>query len=174
MSSQLDLNIRLWAMWCHLSGLICIPALVIFIPTLGLGAIWSTIVILVFPWLIPTIFWLASRQLHPFVDLAGRTTVNEVSSVFLAGLCLISLQMFLLERGLRRSGISSVSSFQSNAEGLVMLIALVLTLVISITHFSLSVNAASRAYKGEVYCYPMAIDFIKGVKQLSADLSKKP
>lgn len=172
MSSQLDLNIRLWAMWCHLSGLICTPALVIFIPTLGLG-VMSAIVILVFPWLIPTILWLTSRQLHPFVDLAERTTVNEVLSVFLAALCLIPLQLFILARSLSRTGISYVSSFQSNAENIVVLIAFILTLIISITHFFMSINAAGHAYKGEVYSYPMAIDFIKEVKRLSADLTKK-
>jgi uncharacterized protein len=173
MSGQLDFSIRLWAMWCHLSGLICIPALAIYVPMLNLGAVWSTIVLLSIPWLIPTIVWLTSRHLHPFVDLAGRTTINEVLSVFLVGLCLIPLQVFLLGKGLSSIGTPD-SSFQSKAESAVMLIAVTLTIIISITHFSLSIYAAVRAYRGEVYCYPMAIDFIKGVKQLCADLSKNP
>lgn len=173
MSGQLDLKIRLLAMCCHLSGLICIPALAIYVPMLGLGATGSKIVALVLPWMIPTIFWLAARQSHPFVDLAGRTTVNEVLSVFLVGLCLIPIQMFLLEKGLKGIGVSSGSSL-SNAESVVMFVAFVLTIVISITHFCLSINAALHAYKGEVYSYPVTIDFIKGVKQLSTDLSNNP
>ena len=167
MSNQLDSKIRLWAMLCHLSGLAWTP---LTLPVLSLGMPLSSIIILVFPWLIPIIFWLNFRQLHPFVDLAGRTTVNAALSVFLIGLCLIPLQLFLLARGLKRIGINS--EYDATTENVLMLIAFTLTITISITHFCLSIYAAARAYQGEVYCYP-SINFIKGVEQLSADLSKK-
>jgi uncharacterized protein len=168
MSSQLDFNIRLWAMWCHLSGLAWTPILTL--PILSLGIPWSWIVALVFPWLIPIIFWLTSRQLHPFVDLAGRTTVNAALSIFLIGLCLIPLQLFLLERGLKRIG--SSSGLQGDIESMLMIIGFILTLIISITHFFMSIHAAIRAYQGEIYCYPIPINFIRGIDQLSADLSR--
>ncbi len=180
MTDRLDRKIRLRAMWCHLSGLAWIPGVALYIldRSHGWGTVWFwLVVLLVLPWLIPIISWRNSRRLHPFVDLAGRTTINAASSAFLAYWCLTIPVSFLLSRSLIFSNYDYPNpSNSSDLERSILLglgiFGLILAVIIVMAHFCMSIYAAIRAYRGKIYCYP-SFNFIKGVKQLSADLSKK-
>ncbi len=171
----LDRSIRLRAMWCHLSGLtwILLQALSLSISYLSFnfsGAsghtsnyirdfLYSLILVASslssFPFIFPLIFWLLNRRMHPFVDRAGKETINYTVGVFFQFLIFLVLVMF----------ISLVVCGVSNNEGTLLTTLAILSAIgiaaIVLTQIATSIYAAIRASKGEVYNYPFTVKIFR-------------
>ena len=113
----LDRSVRLRAMWCHLSGMFWIilnlfTLLLVSIDPLLSGEssfvfrnIVSTIVSTAYvfsamPFIMPLGFWLFNRRMHPFVDLAGKATINYTVGILLQSIVLFFIDGLYLFCGL--------------------------------------------------------------------------
>jgi uncharacterized Tic20 family protein len=174
MNNSLSPEIRSRAMWCHLSGLTwlflkLIGLLFFYVfsllqlrdPFLGsLLMLWPG-VDLILPFLVPSAVWLLNRRIHPFVDLAGKATLNVLltMTVQISSLVLLGIFMLLTTCGMMSKGVSSATT-----NGLLVTFSLIVALpilLILLTHIATTIYAAFRAQKGEVYSYPMTIKFFK-------------
>jgi uncharacterized Tic20 family protein len=174
MNNSLSQEIRYRAMWCHLSGLTWL-----FIKPIGLlllygftllhlgDSVFGNMLILwkvadlILPFLIPSAVWLFNRRLHPFVDLAGKATVNFLLTITVQIASLMLLGIFMI---LTTCGVFPKSILNGNIYILLVTFAVIVVipiLLILLTHIATTIYAAFRAYKGEVYTYPMTIKFFK-------------
>jgi uncharacterized protein len=175
MNNLLSQKIRYRAMWCHLSGLtwlllkIVSPLLFYAFSLLSsssssvagnLFGLW-VIANLLLPFIIPISFWRINRRLHPFVDLAGKATVNFFLTISLQIFGLMLLGAFML--GTTCGVLPKIVSNDTIGILLFTFAAIVVLpiLLILIFHIAATIYAAFRAYKGEVYTYPMTIKFFK-------------
>ncbi|NLT15568.1 MAG: DUF4870 domain-containing protein [Clostridiales bacterium] len=83
----------------------------------------------------PLIVWLIKKDEDPFVDDQGKESLNFQ----------ISMTLYILIAALF----------------IVVLIGILLVIALVILHIVLVVIASIRAYKGELYRYPLTIRFIK-------------
>jgi uncharacterized Tic20 family protein len=155
----LDRSICRRAMWCHLSGLTWLylqplnPLLILNnSPSLQgeLFKYWMFAVFLL-PFFIPFLLWRINRRLHPFVDLAGKATVNFILTIFFQFIILISLDFLI---SVMSCGVGYVFALSLFANVLMVGSGLIL-----LTHFVSTIYAAIRATRGEVYNYPFAMTF---------------
>jgi uncharacterized protein len=174
MNNSLSQEIRYRAMWCHLSGLTWL-----FIKPIGLlllygftllhlgDSVFGSMLILwnvadlILPFLIPIAVWRFNRRLHPFVDLAGKATVNFLFTITVQIVSLILLGTFML---LTTCGVFSKGVANGTINILLLTFAAIVIipiLLILLTHIATTIYAAFRARKGEVYTYPMTIKFFK-------------
>ena len=165
---QLDRSIRIRAMWCHLSGL----GILVQIINFGIIYIMSILVsdnsnnnirnlvyILIqissslssFPFVLPLIFWLLNRKMHPFVDRAGKDTINYTIGVF-CQLIIFSIIVIFISLV-----VCGKSPHDSTLLGTLLLLGTIGLAAIFITNIATSIYAAIRASKGEVYNYPFAV-----------------
>lgn len=108
---------RNWAMFCHLSGL---ASLIVVIPLAG---IW-----------VPLIIWLAKRNEFPFVDRAGKETLNFQ----------ISCAIYWLITGLL----------------IFVFIGFILLPIVILFWFIFTIIGTVRAANGDDYRYPLTIRLI--------------
>ena len=109
---------RMWALWCHLS------ALVILVPFLPLGNIG-----------LPLILWLLKKKGRPFVDAAGKESINfQLSMTLYVIIALLLLFVFF---------------------------GLLFIFVILVFNMLLVVYASIKTSQGEYFRYPATIRFIK-------------
>jgi uncharacterized protein len=112
-----DKKARQWAMFCHVSGL-----------TLFLGIPFGNI-------LAPLVLWLLKKDVHPFVDDAGKESLNFQISVTLYSLGAIALTFILI--------------------GFPILILLAIADIVYV------IRATLQADKGRSFQYPFTIRFVK-------------
>lgn len=169
-NSTLDRKVRRRAMWCHLSGifwivLYCLVFFVLFVtsklPTSTTNLIfeqgliillWISSLFATFPFLMPILFWLINRRLHPFVDQAGKATIKYTRAVFIQFISLMSLTLFIsfMTCGVTKSEEATITTF--------FLLAGIGTAAIVITNITTTIRAAIHASRGEVYKYPFTIE----------------
>lgn len=106
-----------WAMWCHLAGL----ASVIGIPFANIIA--------------PLIIWQVKKDEHPFIDQAGKASLNFQISMTIYSLAAIPLVFVFV--------------------GIFLLIAIAVVDIVFV------ILAALKANSGEAYKYPLSIRFLK-------------
>lgn len=172
-NSTLDQKVRRRAMWCHLSGifwivLYCLVFFVAFaistslIPNTNsifqqgvMFLVWIASLFATFPFLIPILFWLINKDLHPFVDQAAKATVNYTIAVCIQFISLMALTFF----------ISFVACGVTKSEGAVITTFLALagigTAAIVIANIATAIYAAIHASRGEVYNYPFSMNIFK-------------
>ena len=170
---QIDRKIRLRAMWCHLSGifwilLYCLIALVVFViprilitdtnlisQQIFMFVIWVISVFATFPFLIPIGFWLFNRRLHPFVDRAGKATINYTIAVCVQFISIFALTFFIsfVTCGIAKNVDIVLTTF--------LALAAIGAAAILIANIVTTIYAAIRASRGEVYHYPLSINLFK-------------
>ena len=169
----LDRKIRLRAMWCHLSGILwiliyCVIYLVVFaIPKLWelninstfgqilMLILWGLSVFATFPFLIPLGFWLVNRNLHPFVDRAGKATINYTIAICIQFISVFALTFFIsfVTCGIANNTNTVLTTFFA--------LAAIGIAAILIANIVTTIYAAIRASRGEVYHYPFSINLLK-------------
>jgi uncharacterized protein len=183
MNNSLSQEIRSRAMWCHLSGLTWLLLKVVgFLllytvsffysslssfsagsPLIGgsLSSLW-VIADLLLPYAVPIFVWRINRNSHPFIDIAGKAAINFIFTISLLIVSLMLLGIFMVGAtcGIFVTNISSSAMF--NALFITFLLIIVLPIIlILLFHVGATIYAAFRAYRGEVYSYPMTIKFLK-------------
>lgn len=174
MNNSLSQEIRYRAMWCHLSGLTWLfikPIGFLFLygftllhlryPALDILSIIWRVAELILLFLIPSAVWLFNRRLHPFVDLAGKATINFLLTITVQIASLMLLGIFII---LTTCGVFSKGVANGTINILLVTFAVIVVipiLLILLTHIATTIYAAFRAHKGEVYTYPMTIKFFK-------------
>lgn len=173
----LDRSIRLRAMWCHLSGLawICLQALSFSISYFSFSfsssviepetpnnirealsaVVFTASFFSSFPFVIPLIFWLLNRKMHPFVDRAGKDTINYTFGVFCQFIIFAILAVFIL------LAVCGVINAGGNLISTVLLLSTIGIAALLLTHIATSIYAAIRASKGEVYNYPFVVNILR-------------
>ena len=167
----LDLSIRLRAMWCHLSGIVGILLQVLSfsssyfsanssgsssdIPNNITDALSAVLLIASslssLPFILPLIFWLFNRRMHPFVDRAGKDSINYTVGVFFQFVIFLILMIFI------SLVVCGVSNNESTLLGTLFVLSAIGIAAIVLTQIAMSIYAAIRASKGEVYNYPFVI-----------------
>jgi uncharacterized protein len=170
---NLPRKVRQYAMWCHLSGIFwiliyCVTFLIVFaVPQLWEPNInstfvqilmliaWGLSIFATFPFLMPLGFWLVNRNLHPFVDRAGKATINYTIAICIQFVSVFSLTFF----------ISFVTCGIYNNQNAVLTTFFALTTIgtaaILIANIVTTIYAAIRASRGEIYHYPFSINLLK-------------
>lgn len=138
-----------WAMWCHLSGLVWI-----ILAPFGLTIPFNLIG--------PIILWLLKKDEHPFIDAAGKESINFQISLTLYWIVAL---MILGVLGMLSLIISRVGADPDQRSGFLVggfgAWSMGVTILFAIFALSLAIAAAVKANKGEFYRYPLTIRIFK-------------
>lgn len=97
----------------------------------------------------PLIVWVFKKKSSPVIEEHGKESINFQLSMLLYGLCMV-LILFILQHTI--AGISS-----DHSKNLMLLVPAVMALFDSI----MVIVAAVKAYKGDLFHYPITIHFIQ-------------
>lgn len=144
---DLDQTVRRWGMWCHLAALAWLPLLII-LPLPFLGGVVVTYVL-----------WQNKKDLHPFIDEQGKSSLNFQISLTLYMVVAVILVGFLL---LLTCGIALTqnSSAVFNWLSLPLFATAAAVFLLIVTQIVLVISAALKAYNGQSYRYPWAQRFL--------------
>jgi uncharacterized Tic20 family protein len=125
--------------------------------------------------ILPIVIWSATKKNGSFIDNSGRNAINFQLSLFLYSviLCLIAIPVLMytifshVPFEAMVNGEDFIANFSmSNLTGIsvVAAIAFGLFCMMKTAEFFLVIYAAVKAANGEIYQYPLTINFIKGEK----------
>jgi uncharacterized protein len=164
--SSMPIGSRRAAMWVHLAGSLCAP-LALALPWLvttrlshgGIGAFIAPYLGL----LLPIGVWRRGRLSHPFVDENGRNAVNFHLSmaVFVTIFLLVATLAIVSLCGGISIHMNKSATLLTNTGMFIFWTALVLLPAQGLSSTCLSFYGATQAAKGQVYCYPFALNFFK-------------
>jgi uncharacterized Tic20 family protein len=157
--NYLPIQARLLAALCHLSGLLWMPGVVIYLG-IFLGSMWGSdgnhggtipvwyggLLLLIF--CLPVLLWLLTHRVHDFVDRAGKESVNAQFSVLLYCVGL----MFL-------GGISCGISSSMPLFSVVSIIMMCCFLIGIMIYLAATTAGMIQALLGNVFRYPWIIRF---------------
>jgi uncharacterized Tic20 family protein len=148
-------QIQMWAMLCHLSGLLWIPLLGIVLLGIPLYLPFLNI-------LGPLIIWLWKKKKDPWIDFQGREALNFQLSLTVYALLVIVISLFWL---LITFVIAMTTHLQPNllsltVNTLLTFFIMVISSLMIIQSFLVSF-AAVKAYKGYHFRYPFTIRFLQ-------------
>ncbi|MBW4542813.1 MAG: DUF4870 domain-containing protein [Myxacorys chilensis ATA2-1-KO14] len=149
MNEPLPKNVRVWGIWCHLSGTIAaLVGTVLFLPFVTL--------------LLPLIVWRSGRDRHPFIDQQGREAMNFLLSMTLYGIAAGVLSAFLFFATCSVIIYTSANTTNTSENmlmwiGYTFLIGVALFVVFQVV---ITIFAAIKASKGQSYRYPFSLRFL--------------
>ncbi|BAY27753.1 hypothetical protein NIES2100_75780 [Calothrix sp. NIES-2100] len=148
-------QMRVWAMFCHLSALLA-WMLLFFLVFLGIPLYLPLNIFL------PLIIWRLYKTKSSWVDFQGKESLNfQISLTFyILIVIIVSLLMMLTICGIAVTTNSTGKEIQTLLDTLLM-VWLSLTSVMILIQFFLVNFAAFKAYKGEHYRYPWTIRFLR-------------
>jgi uncharacterized Tic20 family protein len=148
-------QMRIWAMFCHLSALLA-WMLLFFLVFLGIPLYLPLNILL------PLIIWRFNKAKSPWIDFQGKESLNfQISLTFYILIVIIlSLLLMLTICGIALATNSTGKEVKSLLDALLML-WFVLTSSMIILQLFLVNFAALKAYKGEHYRYPWTIRFLR-------------
>jgi uncharacterized protein len=148
MYQDLPRSIRLWGMWCHLSGIVCAPCNCVLIPFVSL--------------VVPYGVWIGGRDKHPFVDDQGRESLNfQISmAIYAISAGILFIFLFLLTCGIAFNSPSSSNSLSNIFNWLLVTIVSVVVLF-GFFQIAVIILAAVKAYNGQSYRYPFTLRFLQ-------------
>lgn len=101
--------------------------------------------------MLPLLFWLFTRRVHPFIDRAGRAVLNYTAGVSLQVIVLFLLSIFITFTtcGSKNPDAAGTAFYTVNMIGAVM---------IAIADIFACVVGATYASQGRAYRYPLSIN----------------
>ena len=94
---------------------------------------------------IPMVMWYVNKDEYVEVDLHGKRIVNWIISSLIYTLIALSIFLFSI----------ATESFLFISLGILLLVALMVCSIV------FTILGSTRSFKGEIYNYPMSINFIK-------------
>ncbi|BAY60067.1 hypothetical protein NIES22_01240 [Calothrix brevissima NIES-22] len=148
-------QMRIWAMFCHLSAL-CAWMLLFFLVFLGIPLYLPLNI------LFPLIIWRWNKSKSPWVDFQGKESLNfQISlTVYILIIIILSLLMLLTICGIAITTNSTGQEIKAFLDILLFLWFAITSLMILLQIF-LVTFAAVKAYKGEHYRYPWTVRFLR-------------
>ncbi|BAY11644.1 DUF4870 domain-containing protein [Calothrix sp. NIES-2098] len=148
-------QMRIWAMFCHLSALLA-WILLFFLVFLGIP------VYLPLNILVPLIIWRLKKAKSPWIDFQGKESLNfQISlTVYILIVIIISLLLMLTICGIAITTNSTGKEIKTLLDTL-LFVWLLLTSSMILLQLFLVNFAAMKAYKGEHYRYPWTIRFLR-------------
>ena len=148
-------QMRVWAMFCHISALLA-WMLLFFLVFIGIPLYLPLNI------LFPLLIWRFYRKKSPWVNFQGKESLNfQISLTFyLLIVIIISLLLILTICGIAITTNSTGQEIQTLLNTLVWVWFLFTSLMILIQIFLVNF-AAFKAYKGEHYRYPWTIRFLR-------------
>lgn len=148
-------QIRVWAMFCHLSALFA-WMLLFFLVFLGIPLYLPLNI------LFPLIIWRFNKFKSPWIDFQGKEALNFQISLTIYILIVIILSLLIM---LTMFGIALINN--STGEEIQTVLNILLLLWLGLTAFMIILQlflvnfAAMKAYKGKHYRYPVTIRFLR-------------
>ncbi len=123
-------------------------------------------------YIVPTIIWSTKKDDSEFINQQGKNVLNFQLSIFLYSIILLLIGIpILIYRLLHNTNLDAFINGNHNFEtlnhenltGLMLAFALAIFLfvVLKITEFVLIIIGAVTASNGQIYKYPLSINFIK-------------
>lgn len=139
MSSELDRDVQLWGVACHLPLFL---SLIVPVPLMSLPITLG--------------IWLSKRSLHPFVDDQGKESLNFQLSFLLYQI--VGILLFLLLASV------TCAAASTNVDGTLFVLTVgsfLLVLGMFVFQLVAALVAVIRVEKGQMYRYPFTIRFLK-------------
>ncbi len=148
-------QIRIWAMWCHISALFAWIFL-FFLVFLGIP------LYLPLNLMIPMIIWRFQKTKSPWIDFQGKESLNfQISLTFYTLIIvIISLLLLLGSFGMSMTTNDSGKEIKTVLDGL-LLVWMTLIAVMLIIQSYLVTSAALKAYRGKHYRYPLTMRILR-------------
>ncbi|MBD2356760.1 DUF4870 domain-containing protein [Tolypothrix sp. FACHB-123] len=148
-------QIRIWAMFCHLSALLA-WMLLFFLVFLGIPLYLPLNIFL------PLIIWRFNKAKSSWVDFQGKESLNfQISlTLYILIIILISLLMLLTICGIAVTTNSTGQEIKTLLDTLLFVWFGITSIMILLQLFLVSF-ASFKAYKGEHYRYPWTVRFLR-------------
>ncbi|NJL64441.1 MAG: DUF4870 domain-containing protein [Methylacidiphilales bacterium] len=163
-------RVRIWAMLCHLSALIWIPLVCLFLIGIPLYIPFLNIVA-------PLTVWHFKKKLNPWIDFQGRESLNFQLSLAIYNLIIILLLVlvFLITcaipavsypAGTLRANANAIAGairshqIKTIFQAIIIIIAIANYLIMMLQLIFVSI-AAIKSYRGKYYRYPLTIRFLR-------------
>ncbi|MBD2168117.1 DUF4870 domain-containing protein [Calothrix membranacea FACHB-236] len=148
-------QIRVWAMFCHLSALFA-WMLLFFLVFLGIPLYLPLNI------LFPLVIWRLNKFKSPWIDFQGKEALNFQISLTMYILIVIILSLLMM---LIMFGIALINN--STGKEIKTVLNILLSLWLGLTGLMILLQlflvnfAAMKAYKGKHYRYPVTIRFLR-------------
>ncbi|MCM0591462.1 MAG: DUF4870 domain-containing protein [Gloeotrichia echinulata IR180] len=148
-------QIRIWAMWCHLSALLA-WILLFFLVFLGLPLYLPLNLV------IPLTIWRFHKTKSPWIDFQGKESLNfQISLTFYTLIVIIiSLLLMLGSCGIAVTSNDSINEVKTVLDSLLLVWMTLISLMLIIQSY-LVTSAALKAYRGKHYRYPLTMRFLR-------------
>lgn len=148
-------QIRIWAMWCHLSALIA-WILLFFLVFLGIPLYLPLNLV------VPMTIWRLQKTKSPWIDFQGKESLNfQISLTFYTLVVIvISLLLMLGSLGIAMTTNDSVNPVKTVFDSLLIVWMMLIGVMLIIQSY-LVTAAGLKAYRGKHYRYPLTMRFLR-------------
>ncbi|WP_341528895.1 DUF4870 domain-containing protein [Nostoc sp. UHCC 0302] len=148
-------QMRIWAMWCHLSALLAWIVL-FFLVFLGVP------LYLPLNLLAPLLIWRFKKARYPWIDFQGKESLNfQISLTFYTLIVIIiSLIVILTSFSVALTTNGAVNQINITLDGLVITFLSLILLILLLQSY-LVTFAAIKAFRGQHYRYPLTIRILR-------------
>jgi uncharacterized protein len=148
-------QVKIWAMLCHLSALVWIPLVFLFLTRIPLYIPFLNI-------LAPLAVWYFKKKLNPWIDFQGRESLNFQLSVAVYNLIiiLILVLVFLITCVIAIAGFIRSYQIKNIFQTIIFVFAIATysTMMLELIFVSI---ATIKSYRGKYYRYPLTIRFLR-------------
>ncbi len=155
MKEKTKQQMRIWAMFCHLSALLG-WILLCFLVFLGIPLYLPLNV------LSPFLIWRFKKSQYPWIDLQGKESLNfQIPLTFYTFIMIaVSLIVILISFSLAMTNNGSINGIKNTLDSLLIILMSLILFKLLLQSFVVSF-AAVKAYNGEHYRYPFTIRVLR-------------
>ncbi|WP_414513057.1 DUF4870 domain-containing protein [Nostoc sp. PCC 9305] len=155
MKEKTKQQMRIWAMFCHLSALLG-WILLCFLVFLGIPLYLPLNV------LSPLLIWRFKKSQYPWIDLQCKESLNfQISLTFYTFIMItVSLIVILISFSLAMTNNGSINGIKNTLDSLLIILVSLILFKLLLQSFVVTF-AAVKAYNGEHYRYPFTIRVLR-------------